>query len=369
MILSNLLLLIFASLGGYILSLTGLSIGWLLGSLIITGFLAYLKPAWMQTLKEQPQQEKTLLSFQHIGQCIIGIELGQKLTTDILFTFQQHWLIIIIMIIGSIALALCSGLILWRFGKVDLFTSLFSATPGGLSVMPTLASQVGANTAIVSIVQTIRVFLVLGTIPLLSVYWIPHNPIVSHLKNDPISSPFWTTFLIFIAWIGYRIGKVLKLPSPWLVGSMISVALIQALSTHYVSNIPTAWWPQWIMVLAQIFIATSIGCRFNKEMFIGVKQTITIGLFSSIGLIGISILCAFFVSSVTNIPLVTSILALAPGGIAEMTTTAIILQTDATFVVTVQVIRVLTILGLLPIFFKFLYEYLHHKKSNVHKTG
>lgn len=369
MILSNLLLLIFASLGGYILSLTGLSIGWLLGSLSITGFLAYSEPVWMQRLEKQPQQKKVLLSFQHIGQCIIGIELGQKLTTDILVTFQQHWLIIITMIVSSIALALCSGLILWRFTKVDLFTSLFSATPGGLSVMPTLASEIGANTAAVSIVQTIRVFLVLGTIPLLSVNWIPHNPIVPHLKNYSTGSPFWTIFLIFIAWIGYRIGKLLKFPSPWLVGSMISVALLQTLSTHYFSNSPTAWWPHWIMILAQIFIATSIGCRFKREMFIGVKQTITIGLFSSIGLIGVSILCAFFVSSITNIPLVASILALAPGGIAEMATTAIILQTDATFVVTVQVIRMLTILGFLPIFFKFLYRYLHHKKSNVHKTG
>ncbi|MDM5187030.1 hypothetical protein QUF99_06645 [Bacillus sp. DX4.1] len=65
MVLSNLLLLILGSLAGYILSLTGLSIGWLLGSLCVTGLLAYLRPLWIKDLDKNPKQQKVLLSFQH----------------------------------------------------------------------------------------------------------------------------------------------------------------------------------------------------------------------------------------------------------------------------------------------------------------
>ena len=43
--------------------------------------------------------------------------------------------------------------------------SFVGTAPGGLSAMPGIAQEVGANTAIVSLVQMIRVLLVVMTIP------------------------------------------------------------------------------------------------------------------------------------------------------------------------------------------------------------
>jgi uncharacterized membrane protein AbrB (regulator of aidB expression) len=48
------------------------------------------------------------------------------------------------------------------------------------------------------------------------------------------------------------------------------------------------------------------------------------------------------------------LLAFAPGGIAEMSTTAIALHTDSTFVIAVQSIRLMMILILLPTLFRFI---------------
>jgi uncharacterized membrane protein AbrB (regulator of aidB expression) len=64
--------------------------------------------------------------------------------------------------------------------------------------------------------------------------------------------------------------------------------------------------------------------------------------------------CAFFVSKVTGITFVTAALAFALGGIAEMATLSVVLYADSTFVVAVQVLRILVVCILLPPFFRLL---------------
>lgn len=66
--------------------------------------------------------------------------------------------------------------------------------------------------------------------------------------------------------------KKLKFPAPWLVGGMLTVAIVQTAASSYVGYNLQAYWPHSVMILSQIFIASSIGSRFHKEMFIGVKK-------------------------------------------------------------------------------------------------
>jgi uncharacterized membrane protein AbrB (regulator of aidB expression) len=90
---------------------------------------------------------------------------------------------------------------------------------------------------------------------------------------------------------------------------------------------------------------------------------------STLGLIVSVFICAYIVSILTDISFLTAGLAFAPGGIAEMTTTALVLNGDATFVVAVQVLRVVTVCITLPPFFRFL-KYLEvKKKSRPHLTA
>ena len=108
------------------------------------------------------------------------------------------------------------------------------------------------------------------------------------------------------------------------------------------------------MILSQIFIASSIGSRFQRSMFIGINRTFKIAFVSTIGLIIAMFACAYFVAKATGITLLTSVLAFAPGGVAEMATTAVVLHADSTFVVTVQVLRIVVVILILPPFFRLL---------------
>jgi membrane AbrB-like protein len=361
--------IIVSSIGGYLLSLTGMSIGWMLGTIVAAGAISFWRPRF---LLPSTSTKGIHAYWGYIGQYILGIELGQKVNAAVLQTFQDHWIVIVIMLILSTIFALLSGLFLLRFTKESLMTSFLSATPGGLSAMPGIAAELGANTATVSIVQTTRVLLVVCTIPLFSFYLSSDKVIeqsAQHVIMTPLSSTsfLWTQALLLTAWIGYHIGKLLRLPAPWLVGGMLGVAALQTCVGLYTGGNAAAWWPHQGITLAQILLGASIGSRLNRQMFKGAVRVCMVGLLSSIGLVCTTILCAFLISKWTNISFVTATLALAPGGIAEMATTSLTLQADAAFVVAVQVLRVILILSFLPVLFQLLNKQV--KKRTVGKAG
>lgn len=259
---------------------------------------------------------------------------------------------------------------------MDMLTSLFGTAPGGLSAMPGIAEEVGANTGAVSIVQTIRVFLVVLTIPIIVSSWTsnPVSPAAAYhssvqISGFHISQLLWTIVLIITAFGGYYMGKTLRFPAPWLVGSMVSVAIIQSLSSSYVGHDMIAWWPHSVIILSQILMGSSIGARFEKNMFVGLRGTLFVSLISTIGLILAMFLCAYFVSISTGITFITAALAFAPGGIAEMTTTAVVLHADSTFVLAVQVLRLIVVCVILPPLFRFLHHWELRKNVRSHASA
>ncbi|PLR66186.1 AbrB family transcriptional regulator [Bacillus sp. UMB0893] len=362
--------IILSSIGGLLLSLTGLSIGWMIGTLLTAALLSFLRPRFLQLHDKGAGLPKYWL---FIGQCILGMELGQKINVSAVSIFKEHGATILAILLLSILFTLLSGFVLWKFSHLDILTSFFGTAPGGLSAMPGIAEEVGANTAVVSLIQTMRIFLVVLTVPIVVSLWIDstaYSAVSSHFTVEPpnfkIGQLVWTLVLAFTAWGGYYLGKILKFPAPWLLGSMVSVSLVQLGSSSFIGYELTAWWPESLIIFSQILIAASIGSRFQKEMLIGLKKTLLISLLSTIGLISAMFLCAIFVSNLTGISLVTAVLAFAPGGIAEMTTTSVVLHADSTFVLSVQVLRVVIVCLVLPPFFRLLHVRDARKKMRSH---
>ncbi|KAB2490549.1 AbrB family transcriptional regulator [Priestia endophytica] len=369
----SIVFILISGVGGLLLSLTGLSIGWMLGTLILAAVLSLFRPKFLKL-----QEGKGIAPYWlRIGQCILAIELGQKINLSIIEIFTENWFTIIVVLVLSIFFALLSGFILWKCSSTDMLTSFFGTAPGGLSAMPGIAEEVGANTGVVSIIQTMRVFLVVLTIPMIVSSWFSsYSEPVSHLTETASAGGsftlphiIWSLVLVLAAWGGYYIGKILRFPAPWLVGGMVTVALVQALSSMYAGYDLVAYWPHSMMILSQLAIAGSIGSRFHKRMFQGLKRTIFVAFVSTIGLIVAMLVCAFFVSELTGISLVTAALAFAPGGIAEMATTSVVLHADSTLVVAVQVLRIIIVCIMLPPIFRLLNHWDVRKAKSSHASA
>ncbi|KAB7709167.1 AbrB family transcriptional regulator [Bacillus aerolatus] len=360
------LFLILSSAGGFFLSLSGLSIGWILGTLLTAALISFAFPHFSGK-KSIPK------SWLYAGQFILGIELGQKINLSVLAIFQSHWMVIIVMLLLSIVLSLLSGFVLWKFSRSDMLTSFFGTAPGGISAMPAVAEEVGANTAVVSIIQTMRVFLVILIIPVIVSMWAvnPGDPMAvqSTAPAFEIGTAAWTIVLALVGWGGYYVGKQLKFPAPWLLGSMTAIAIVQSFSSSFAGHDMAAYWPHHFIVLSQILIAVSIGSRFHKKMFVGLKQTLIVAFISTLGLIAAMFASAYLVSKVTGLAFITTALAFAPGGIAEMATTSVVLGADSTFVVAVQVLRILAVCLILPPFFRLLHEWESRKKVHSHASA
>jgi uncharacterized protein len=370
--LRSLCFILISSVGGMLLSYTGLGIGWMLGTLIMAAILTFRQPNWMRDFTIQKGLPPYWL---RVGQFILAIELGQKMNVQVIQIFSQNWFTITIMLLLSVMFSLLSGFFLWKLSQTDMLTSLFATAPGGIATMPSIAEEVGANTAVVSIIQTIRIFMVVLSLPLIASFWLVepnHSASVSTVSMT--GSEFYlgqllgTFFLGLAAWVGFRVGKLFKFPAPVLVGGMLGVALLESFAALITGHEFIAWWPTSFMLLSQVFIASSIGSKFKKSMFKGIKRTILVAFFSTGGLILAMFACAFLVSKVTGISLITSVLTFAPGGVAEMAATAIVLGADSTFVVAVQVLRIVVVLLVLPPLFRYLYKWKKRKHTTSHAS-
>lgn len=349
--------------GGLLVSLTGLPIGWMIGTLLTATILSIFYPQLVKLPKGHDGLSKYWL---YMGQLILGIELGRQVNSTVISVFHQNWLSVAVMLLLSVVISLVTGLFLWKHSRLDMMTSFFATTPGGLSSIPGIAEEFGANTGVVSIVQTLRAFMVILIIPIVISVWFGHT--VPALPVD-IAVPFRleqlgvTLLFVCVAGLGYRLAKIAKIPAPWLIGSMLGIALLNIFGTALSGYEFVAWWPKNLLIISQVLIGASIGSRFTKEMFSGLAKTLIASFISIAGLILAMFGCAYAVSRFTDITFLTSGLAFAPGGIAEMSTTALVLNGDATFVVAVQVLRVVLVCISLPPLFRLIHYMGMRKRS------
>jgi membrane AbrB-like protein len=142
--------------------------------------------------------------------------------------------------------------------------------------------------------------------------------------------------------------KRLKFPAPLLTGGMLGTALAQTAISVWFEHDLHSWWTDALFCAAQVSIGTSIGTKINRQRLLEVKSAALVGSVTSFIMLLVMVICAFLISKWTNIPLTTSLFAMAPGGVAEMAATSISFHADATFVVVVQVLRVLAVIIMLP---------------------
>ncbi|RYL87554.1 AbrB family transcriptional regulator [Sporolactobacillus sp. THM19-2] len=360
----GIIFLLISGTGGFLLSLTGLSIGWMVGTLLLSGWLGIGFPKFTHSLIRSETSGRNWL---RTGQLLLGIQMGRQVNASVIRVFREHGLLILLMMILSVFLALLTGFMLHRFSRTDLVTSFYATTPGGLSSMIGIAEEAGANLAVVSVIQTLRVILVVSSIPVALSLWSGAGS-ASAQAGSPFTEGSLFPGLACAAGLSALcifLGLRLHMPAPWLIGSMIGTSVVQVLLSTIGAGEAGIWWHPDLIILAQVLIGSAVGCRLSRKMFAGLGRITLIGLIGSIALTGAMILFALIVSHFTGVPGITSILAFAPGGIAEMAATSVVVHADATFVVSCQVLRVLTICIVLPPFFTFL---LHRRASHARRS-
>ena len=327
----------FALCGALIAQQLQLPIPWLLGPLFITALLK-INNAPIDCHK----------SARQFGLLIIGLSLGLYFSPEMIHLVFSHWEVLLVGLCLSLILGALSALFLFKWGNVDFKTAWFASAIGGANEMTNLAEQYSAQLDKVASAHALRVLLVVVFIPFFYQFMGWHGTDISTFNK--VSSTNWLNFsvLVVLCLFGCLTFKKFRLPNPWTFGPLLVAILLTSNNIH-LSAIPPS-----ILHLGQVLLGWSLGNKFSSNFFKTAPQFLSIVTLSNLCTIFLAGISAYILLYFSNIPFPTLLLGLAPGGVAEMTLTAKILQLGVPLVTAFHVVRMIGVMSTIGILYKFI---------------
>ncbi|SDJ68666.1 AbrB family transcriptional regulator [Sediminibacillus albus] len=333
-------------LGGLLFLWLHLPLAWILGPLSL--LLIY------KTLPKT--STRASLRLRKVSFAILGIQIGSTFTSSTLTAVTPYILLYTGLTLLLIAISLFNAYLVTKWIPIDVTTSLLGSIPGGLSAVLALSDSFNGNTVLVTIFQTIRLIAVLFLIPFSATHLFYENVnTVQESSGQQMASGSLWTLLIYIAVFLLALLLQNKVPAALVLIPMLVIAVLK------INGIPLWELPVAIYLFAQLTIGVYLGNSIEmKDLWKAGKYCIYY-LLLAIVLIAISFLFGYIFSMFTNLNLATAVLSLAPGGLIEMALTAQSVNGDPSIVSSLQMIRLLTIVMLLPFFLKWLLKRIQSK--------
>ncbi|ENW97550.1 AbrB family transcriptional regulator [Acinetobacter sp. NIPH 298] len=333
-----------AFLGAQLAQWLHLPIPWLLGSLFITALLK---------INHAPIECHS--AARSIGLSIIGLTLGLYFTPEMLHLIAKNWLALLIGLLFALMLGGIGAVILQRWGKVDFKTAWFASAIGGANEMSHLAEHYEARVDKVASAHTLRVLMVVVIVPFAYQFMGWHGFDDHHIDRNMEMNWFGLVLLVILSYLASRIFQHYKLPNPWTFGALLITIFFTAQNIH-LSAIPDP-----IVHLGQVLLGWSLGNKFKAGFFKTAPHYLSIVALCNLGALVLTGLVAYILMRWTDIPLPTLGLGLAPGGVAEMTITANVLQLGVPLVTAFHVVRMVGVLGTVGYLYLFFEKVLQKK--------
>ncbi|MEQ6376029.1 AbrB family transcriptional regulator [Bacillaceae bacterium S4-13-56] len=340
-----------AIIGGVIFNWIQFPIPWILGP--ITSMLIY-----KVMLKKNTYSSPRL---KNISLAILGIQIGQTFTPDTLHTVQPYFIPYMIFSILMIIIAILNGYWITKWVSIDPVTSILGTIPGGLSTSIALSDSLKGNTIMVTIFHTIRLLAVLFIIPFAVLHWFnsPEGNVISDLSKHQVHETPWILILYFTSiCLGFLLQK--KVPASFIVIPMILTAISQ------ITNLGTFSFPSEVFLFAQLTLGVFLGNSVEIRDLLKAGKYCGIYLGLNLFLIVITIIFAWLFSLWTGIPMAVAVLSIAPGGLVEMALTAQSVGLNPSIVSSLQIIRLLIVVLIIPIALQVTFKMIK-KKEPVHQ--
>lgn len=279
------------------------------------------------------------------AQGVLGVLIGALVQPSTLASLGSDWLPVVLATVATLAVSVAAGLLLGRHRDVDLLTGSFALTAGGASGLVAISRQLGADERLVAVVQYLRVLVVTGSLPL--VLLLTGAGSGGTGATAPGADASLTADLLLTAVavaVGLVLGRLARLPAPALLGPLL-VATAAALLG--LSGDATA--PPFLVQVAYGAIGLQAGLSFTRDSVRVVRRILpaALGLIVAV-IVGCAGLGALL-SWVTGTSLLDGYLATTPGGLYAVLAAAVSTGSDVTFVLAVQVLRLLTMLLAAPL--------------------
>jgi membrane AbrB-like protein len=315
--------------GGLIFRALNLPLPWMLGpiSILTLASLAGL-PVSAPTVVRPPMT------------IVIGILLGSAFSPGLLSDFPRWAATILGLIVFIAAAGAVCTLYFWKIGGCDPTTAYFCGMPGGLVEMVVFGEAKGGDARQIALVHSARILIVVLSLPflvqMLEGVVLGARPLPGpSILNASLSADLW---LLACAALGVMLGHVARLPGKFLLGPMLVSAVF------HIAGLTTFVPPWELLLIAQLVLGTTIGCRFAGGDTALVLRTLALSLGASVVLLLVTAVFAIAAGYATGRSPILLLLAYSPGGLAEMGLIALALNLDVAFVAAHHVVRIMFVL-------------------------
>ncbi len=333
------LALTIAAIGGWLASLAGIPLPWMLGAIGATLIAA---------LARAPVASPRPLTMPL--RAVLGVLLGASITPALLAQLSALGFALLAV---PLYVVLTAGLGLIYFiavAKMDRSEAFFAALPGGLYTMVTFAEDLGISIRRLGLIHTMRVTLIVLCLPFLIEGLLGQDLTHTVAGGKSILEMAFSTLciMLLIALAGWWLAERTKLPGGIMIIPMLITAALQ------LAGVTSAAVPAELVVVAQVVLGAAIGGRFiDLEM-----REITNALLHSCGYVALAMtvttLTALVLAATTPVNLWAGIIAFAPGGLAEMSLVALGLGLNVGFVVTIHISRIMFVVLTGPLVYRLL---------------
>ncbi|KGX87894.1 membrane protein [Pontibacillus litoralis JSM 072002] len=323
--------------GGMLFATLNLPLPWILGA--VTALLLY------KTLAHASTRSSTRLK--NISFALLGIQIGSYFTEDTFANMSSYVLPYIALTILLIAISLWNGYIIGKRMGLTPDVSLIGSIPGGLSAATALSDSLQSNTAMVSILHTIRLITLLFVVPFIATHWLNGASVDQVYQSSMEQGEDWTIICLLIA---YALAQLLRerIPASYVMIPMLFVAVLKT------AGVPVFTIPTSITIVAQVILGVYLGHTIMWKDILTSMKVCAVYFVLTMWLLFVAFLLSYVFHIVTDVDIPTSFLSIVPGGLVEMALVAQSVGADPTMVGSLQMIRLLLVVTLVPFLLKML---------------
>lgn len=272
---------------------------------------------------------------------ILGIGIGSSVTPEVLttaITWPAGFVVLAVSLLAS--LMACQGLLM-RWAGYDRLTALLAATPGHLSYVLGLSTELKADLNRVAVVQSMRVLILTLLVPLLLTLWGVEGdaqlPPSGEMDFGPMA--MLAALAVAVAALFRKIG----VPAAWLLGGMVVSAVGHA------TQISPGLLPAWLSLLAFTIMGTLIGTRFRGQRWRDLVGNFGAGIGVTLVACALAAVGGVLAAHWLDLSVALLLISFAPGGVEIMVAMAVQIGVEPTFVAAHHVFRLIILTGLIPV--------------------
>lgn len=331
------LTLVLGAIGGVVAHLLHLPLGYLLGSLVVTGVLAAGGVRVLGHAVTLPP--KLRMGFVPV----IGVAIGGAFTPEVAGQ-ALGWVPSLLALCLFVPLAHAVAFLIFRKGGLDPQTAYYGAVPGGLIESVQLGEEAGADVALLTVLQFLRLIGTIVAVPL--IFWgVTGHAVGSASGVEMVGAEVpldlrEVAVLVAAGLVGVGIGRALRLPGWIITGPILASSAAHALG--WVEGVP----PDWLIAVTQVVVGTGLGARFAGAAPGVLRRGAALAAVNGVVALGIALGFALALQATVGEPVAAVFLAFAPGGLAEMSLIALSLEVSVIYVTAHHVARIVLAVAL-----------------------